>query len=118
MTSQNQSITMIKILPPKLFKCKIPLFAAEENNVLEMKLLFEKAVAETNSINIRTGEEILIRLYSLYKQATRGDIDIEPPGTSFDHVEKAKYDAWASLKGKSIKEAQCEFIVLVHELKN
>jgi diazepam-binding inhibitor (GABA receptor modulating acyl-CoA-binding protein) len=106
---------MTKLLPPKLFYCQNPLFEAEKNNVMEMKLLFKKAVTESNSMNVRPGNETLLRLYSLYKQATKGDINNEQPGNL---EEKAKFDAWASLKGKSRKDAQSEFIALVYKLKN
>lgn len=83
----------------------------------EIKSLFEKAVAESVLIDIRPDNETLLQLYSLYKQATKGDINIAPPVNVNDCAAKAKYDAWASLKGKSVKDAQSEYIMLVHELK-
>lgn len=109
---------MPKLLPPKIFYCQNPLFAAPKNDMMEMKSLFEKAVAESNSLNEKLSNETSLRLFSLYKQATKGDIDIEGPGNPHDIAAKAEFDAWASLKGKSIKDAQSEFIVLVCELKN
>lgn len=109
---------MTKLYPPKIFYCQNPFFAPDKNNVMEMKSLFEKAVAESISINVNSGNETALKLYSLFKQATKGDIDIEPLGSSFDDDTKAKYDAWAALKGKSIRDAQCEYVLLVHELKN
>ncbi|MEJ7681187.1 MAG: acyl-CoA-binding protein [Segetibacter sp.] len=109
---------MIKFSPPKLFYCQNPLFAPDKNDMMEMKLLFEKAVAESNAIKVRLSDDTSLRLYSLYKQATKGDIDIEGPRNPYDMVAKAEFDAWASLKGKSIKDAQSEFIVLMNKLKN
>ncbi len=108
---------MPKLLPPKIFYCQNPLFAAPKNDMMEMKSLFEKAVADSNLINVKQDNETSLRLFSLYKQATKGDINIEPPQSSGDIMAKAEFDAWASLKGKSIKDAQIEFIVLVYELK-
>lgn len=108
---------MNKLYPPKLFYCKNPLFSAEKNDVSELKLLFEKAVAESFLINVRLDNETLLQLHSLYMQATKGDIDIDPPQNFYDLYAKAKYDAWASLKGKSIKDAQSEYILLVYKLK-
>lgn len=113
-----KSTAMTKLSPPKLFFSRNPLFTPDKNNVTEMKLLFEKAVAESISINIRPGNEIALRLHSLYRQATKGDINIENYGNLSDAIAKEEYDAWAALKGKSIKDAQSEFIVLVNELKN
>ncbi len=107
---------MTKLYPPRLFYCKNPLFHTEQNDIMEMKSLFEKAVAESMLMTARPDNEILLQLYSLYKQATKGDIDIAPPKNPSDKA-KAKYDAWASLKGKSIKQAQREYIYLVNNLK-
>jgi len=109
---------MTKLHAPKLFCCQNPLFTPVRNDLIEMKLLFDKAVAESNSNNIIHGNETSLRLYSLYKQATEGDFDLKAPAYPFDYSEQAKFDAWASLKGKSIQEAQIEFIMLVYELKN
>ena len=109
---------MIKLYPPKLFYCQNPLFTPGENNVMEIKSLFDRAVAESNFILKSPGDEIVLRLYSLYQQATKGDIDLKTPVNTFDFAEKAKYEAWASLKGKSKKDAQTEYIKLVYKLKN
>ena len=107
---------MTKFYPPKIFCCQNRKFATEKNNVMEMKSLFEKAVAESNSIILKHDNETSLKLFSLYKQATKGDINIELPHNC--DMAKAEFDAWASLKGKPIKDAQIEFIVLVHKLKN
>lgn len=109
---------MSKLLPPKLFFCQNRTFATDNNNLMEDKSLFERAVGDSHSANIKPSNETALQLYSLYKQATEGDINIEPPQNPYDFVEKAKYEAWSSLKGKTIKEAQNEYINLVNKLKN
>lgn len=108
---------MIKILPPKLFYCQNPIFATEKIYLMETKTLFEKAVALSNSLNTKPNNEILLQLYGLYKQATKGDVKVDPPANLFDLVAKAKYEAWAALKGTSIQDAQNEYINLVYKLK-
>jgi acyl-CoA-binding protein len=105
---------MIKILPPKLFYCQNPIFATDKIYVMESKSLFEKAVADSNSLNTKPSNETLLQLYSLYKQATKGDVNIDPPENPFDFVAKAKYEAWAALKGTSIKDAQNESTWLIN----
>lgn len=85
---------------------------------MEIKSLFERAVADSNSMKSKPSNETLLQLYSLYKQATVGDIDIAPPENPFDFMAKAKYEAWLSLKGKTIKEAQNQYINLVNKLKS
>ncbi|MCK7499893.1 MAG: acyl-CoA-binding protein [Comamonadaceae bacterium] len=41
----------------------------------------------------------LLKIYSLYKQATDGDVEGKRPGFT-DLVGRAKYDAWAKLEGQ------------------
>ena len=82
-----------------------------------MKDLFEKAVAESKELTERPSNETLLILYSLYKQATEGDNENEPPANPFDFVSKAKYEAWLGLKGKTQEEAMSEYIDLVNKLK-
>jgi diazepam-binding inhibitor (GABA receptor modulating acyl-CoA-binding protein) len=117
MITLNLSITMIKLLPPKVFKCENPIFVRERDNLQETELLFKKAVAESDAIDVK-GKKNFLRLYSLYKQATEGDIEINLAGAEFNYAEKEKLDAWASLKGMSVKDAKRMYIMLVYELKN
>lgn len=107
---------MNKIHPPKIFYSQHPVFS-EKNFPLKNKSIFTKAVAQGKNLNIDSDTQISIRLYSLYKQATVGDINISLPGNIPPYVETAKIEAWASLKGKLKKEARNEFIILVKQLK-
>jgi diazepam-binding inhibitor (GABA receptor modulating acyl-CoA-binding protein) len=84
---------------------------------MELKTLFETAVAESKNLPSRPANDILLQLYSLYKQATEGDVNTEPPSNVFDFVAKAKYDAWSGLKGKSKEEAMTDYVELVNKLK-
>lgn len=79
---------------------------------------FEQAVADSKNLSQKPDNDILLQLYSLYKQATNGDIDINPPSNPFDFIGKAKYDAWLRLKGKSKEDAMREYIELIKKLKN
>ncbi len=83
---------------------------------MELKENFEKAVADSKLLPSKPDNEILLQLYSLYKQATEGDINIDPPGM-FDFVAKAKYDAWTKLKGVNADDAMQQYIALVERLK-
>lgn len=79
---------------------------------------FEQAVKESKELTKRPDNETLLRLYSLYKQGTEGDLG---PGTPtpamFDFVANAKYNAWKMLKGTSADEAMQQYINMVTELK-
>lgn len=85
---------------------------------MELKELFENAVAASRSLSQKPDNTTLLRLYSLYKQATEGDINIDPPSNAFDFVAKAKHNAWSELKGKSSDDAMKEYVELVNELKD
>jgi diazepam-binding inhibitor (GABA receptor modulating acyl-CoA-binding protein) len=83
----------------------------------QLKELFEQAASESQSLSERPSNDSLLQLYSLYKQATIGDIDTQPPANPFDFVAKAKYEAWMALKGKSSEAAMQEYTDLVNKLK-
>lgn len=84
---------------------------------MDLKEQFEQAAAASKNLPEKPGNDVLLQLYSLYKQGSTGDIDTEPPSNPFDFVGKAKYEAWAALKGKSSQEAMKEYIALVSKLK-
>ena len=84
---------------------------------MELKELFEQAAADSKSLSERPSNDTLLQLYSLYKQATEGDVNGEPPSNPFDFVNKAKYEAWTALKGKSKDAAMKEYTALVNKLK-
>tara|TARA_B100001173_G_scaffold312279_1_gene332593 strand:+ start:3387 stop:3638 length:252 start_codon:yes stop_codon:yes gene_type:complete len=77
---------------------------------------FEKAISESKSLPKKPSNDTLLKIYSLYKQATKGDVEGERP-TGFDFVNLAKYNAWESLKGKNKEDAMQEYIHLVDSLK-
>ena len=85
---------------------------------MELKNKFETAVTESKNLPEKPGNETLLQLYSLYKQATEGDVNTEPPSNPFDFVNKAKHDAWANLKGKTKETAMQDYIDLVNKLKS
>ncbi len=58
----------------------------------------------------------MLKLYALYKQAVSGDATGNRPGM-FDMVGRAKYDAWAGLKGMSRDSAMQSYVDLVASLK-
>lgn len=75
----------------------------------------EEAVSLTKKFTSKPSNDELLKIYSLYKQATEGDNEEERP-TGFDFVAAAKYNAWLSLKGKSKQEAEEEYVSLVNKL--
>jgi acyl-CoA-binding protein len=91
-------------------------FHAPETRTMSKKAAFDKAVAESKQLPEKPDNMTLLKIYSLYKQATEGDVEGKRPGFT-DMVGRAKYDAWAGVKGKSKDEAMQEYIDLIESLK-
>ena len=85
---------------------------------MELTEKFEQAKNDSKSFSERPSNETLLQLYSLYKQGAIGDVDTDPPSNPFDFVAKAKYEAWANLKGKTKEVAMKEYVDLVEKLKS
>ena len=82
----------------------------------DLETRFETAVRDVQQLPERPGNDTLLRLYALYKQATHGDISGRRPGMT-DFVGRAKYDAWEGLKGVSKDNAMLDYIDQVESLK-
>lgn len=82
----------------------------------DLKAAFEKAVAESKQLPEKPDNMTLLKIYALYKQATQGDVEGKRPGFT-DMVGRAKFDAWAELKGKGGDEAMQDYIDLIESLK-
>ena len=77
---------------------------------------FEQAVAESKNLPERPDNMTLLKLYALYKQGSAGDVEGKRPGFT-DMVGRAKFDAWAALKGSGSDEAMQQYIDLIEDLK-
>jgi len=84
---------------------------------MDMQQMFEQAVADSKTLSERPSNDTLLQLYSLFKQATEGDVNGEAPG-QFDFVARAKYEAWSGIKGKSREAAMKEYVQLINKLKS
>lgn len=75
----------------------------------DLKALFEKAQADIKTLTKRPGNDDMLALYSLFKQSSQGDVSGSRPGM-LDMVGRAKYDAWAKIKGISKDTAMQQYI--------
>ncbi len=73
--------------------------------------LFEETVdfVQNGEGNVNPSNELKLKLYALYKQATEGDVSGSKPGM-FDFVGQAKYQARTELKGMSKEDAMQQYI--------
>lgn len=76
---------------------------------------FESAVAAVPGLSRDPGNDVKLRLYALYKQATDGDVTGKRPGFT-NPVGRAKYDAWAGVSGTSREEAEAAYVAEVNSL--
>ncbi|MGB1249954.1 MAG: acyl-CoA-binding protein [Candidatus Promineifilaceae bacterium] len=83
----------------------------------DLETQFQAAVTSSKTLTGRPSNEILLKLYSLYKQASVGDVQGSRPGM-FKPVARAKYDAWKNRQGTPTEVAKHDYIALVKQLKN
>jgi acyl-CoA-binding protein len=81
----------------------------------DLKAQFEQAQADVKTLTKRPGNEDMLALYSLFKQGSQGDVSGSRPGM-LDMVGRAKYDAWAKLKGTGKDEAMKKYVEKVAAL--
>ena len=76
---------------------------------------FEKATKDVTKAKKDPGNEMKLRLYAHFKQASEGDVAGDKPGFT-DFVGRAKYDAWAKLTGMSTDDAMKAYVKLVNRV--
>ena len=81
----------------------------------DLKKQFDDAAAAVLKAKKDPGNDMKLRLYANYKQATEGDVKGEKPGFT-DFVNRAKYEAWAKLKGTSSEDAMKAYVKLVERV--
>lgn len=81
----------------------------------DLKKQFEKATKDVTKAKTDPGNDLKLRLYAHFKQGTEGDVAGDKPGFT-DFVGRAKYDAWAKLKGMSNEDAMKAYIKLVERV--
>ena len=78
----------------------------------DLKKQFEDAAASVLKAKKDPGNDMKLKLYAHYKQATEGDVAGDKPGFT-DFVNRAKYEAWAKLKGMGADDAMKAYVKLV-----
>ncbi|THF99086.1 hypothetical protein TEA_024259 [Camellia sinensis var. sinensis] len=76
---------------------------------------FEEHAEKAKTLPESTTNESKLILYGLYKQATVGPINTSRPGM-FNMRDRAKWDAWKAVEGKSKDEAMSDYITKVKQL--
>ena len=95
-------------IQPRLLHTRSPLFAAHDAE-------FKEAKEKVSSLKEDPGNDVKLKMYALFKQATVGACNAPKPGM-MDFVGKAKWEAWNGLGKMSQDDAQKEYIKLVDSL--
>lgn len=82
----------------------------------DLQKQFETAAADSRNLDERPDNDTLLKIYALYKQGSAGDAAGSRPGFA-DMIGRAKYDAWAELKGLSREDAMRQYVALIDSLK-
>lgn len=82
---------------------------------------FEQVVEKVRSAPadgpFKPSNELKLKMYALYRQATDGDVQGKRPGV-FDVVARYKYDAWAMAKGLTAEQAMLKYIEEVEKVES
>ena len=76
---------------------------------------FLEAAEKVKTLQNKPSNEELLRLYSLYKQATCGDCDTERP-SFWNYIAASKWNVWDELRGISRVRAEELYVKLVEDL--
>jgi len=82
----------------------------------DLEKRFAQAQEDVNGLPSRPDNDTMLKLYALFKQATKGDATGDPPG-GFDFIARAKFDAWSDVKGTTANDAMQQYVDLVESLR-
>ncbi|MFZ6772965.1 acyl-CoA-binding protein [Undibacterium sp. SXout7W] len=84
---------------------------------MSLQAQFTQALTDSKNLPERPDNGTLLKIYALFKQGSTGDATGDRPGMT-DFVGRAKYDAWAGLKGTSQETAMQQYVDLINSLKD
>lgn len=86
----------------------------------DIKSQFEAAVNYVQTVegsSFKPSNDLKLEMYGLFKQGSAGDVQGKRPGMT-NFIARAKYDAWAKLKGTSSEQAMQTYIDKIEGLKS
>ncbi|KJE94469.1 diazepam-binding inhibitor (GABA receptor modulator, acyl-CoA-binding protein) [Capsaspora owczarzaki ATCC 30864] len=90
-------------------------FTSTGARALAPSAAFEKAQKDVTTLPEKPGNDVMLQLYALFKQASEGK-NTKPQPSRFNFVDRAKWDAWAKLDSLSQADAEKQYIELVTKL--
>jgi len=87
-----------------------------QNLFSELDADFDQAKQTLNILKSEPGNDVKLRIYALFKQATKGE-NTESPPSAINFVAKVKYNAWKALSGMTQDEAKQKYVDIVEGLR-
>lgn len=75
----------------------------------EIQPAFVQAQIDVKTLTKRPSNDDMLFLYAHFKQASEGDVQGKRPGM-LSVIERAKYDAWAAMKGTPSEQAMQRYV--------
>jgi len=82
----------------------------------DLESQFDSAAEAVKELKKQPSNDDLLQLYALFKQGRHGDVSGSRPGFT-NPVGRAKYDAWAKLKGVGRDDAMQRYVDVVAKLR-
>jgi acyl-CoA-binding protein len=86
-----------------------------KENDMDLKASFEDTQKRVKTLKKAPSPDVLLKLYSHFKQGNEGDVKGKRPGL-LDIKGRAKFDAWNGLEGMSKDAAMEAYVKLVDSL--
>jgi peroxisomal 3,2-trans-enoyl-CoA isomerase len=113
---QNEPFSMIACSAHAFLLMKQdPHMANDKSTSPNLDAQFSQSQLDVNTLEERPDNTTMLKLYALYKQASKGANTTPAPG-GFDFVGQAKHAAWLALGAMSQDDAKTQYISLVKEL--
>lgn len=85
----------------------------------DLKSQFDAAVHYVKTVegdSFKPSNDLKLEMYGLFKQGSNGNVAGKRPGMT-NFIARAKYDAWAKLKGTSNDQAMQSYVDKIEALK-
>ncbi|GIZ07502.1 acyl-CoA-binding protein [Flavobacterium sp. UMI-01] len=83
----------------------------------ELEIQFQEALQKASEMKQASiPQDVQLRLYAYYKQATYGTIDPKQHNTTFHLRDAFKMNAWMQISHLSISEAKKSYIEIINSL--
>lgn len=80
----------------------------------KLEIAFEKAYQISSTSTKKLPQDIMLKIYAYYKQATKGSI-LKPPAGNIETKNAFKLNAWFQLNQMPEEEAKQKYINLVNK---